>query len=189
MTPLVISIRFPEWIEPFQLRLGQVYATTESRMQLAIELARQNVRHQTGGPFGAAVFGQDDGRLVSLGVNLVVNQGCSLAHAEMVALTAAQKTLGTHTLALDKTGRRHQLVTSVAPCAMCLGAIPWSGIHSLVCGAPEQDAREIGFDEGDKPAAWIQLLTTRGIEVETEILREEARSVLRDYRNSGGSIY
>ncbi len=189
MTSLAFSIQFPEWIEPYQSRLGQVFATVDSRMRLAIELARQNVQHRTGGPFGAAVCEQDSGKLVSLGVNLVVNQGCSLAHAEMVALAAAQQTLGTHNLALEQTGQKHQLVTSAAPCAMCLGAIPWSGIHSLVCGAHEQDAREIGFDEGDKPASWGQLLGLREIAVKTGVLRDEARSVLQEYKASGGSLY
>jgi tRNA(Arg) A34 adenosine deaminase TadA len=189
MRASAFSIQLPDWTTSFHARPGEVFTTLASRMQLAIELARQNVQHRTGGPFGAAVFEQESGQVVALGVNLVVDQHCSLAHAEMVALALAQQHLGTHSLAPEQTGRVHQLVTSVAPCAMCLGAIPWSGIRSLICGAPEQDAREIGFDEGDKPAAWIEMLSKRGIEVETGVLRDQARCVLQDYRTQGGSIY
>jgi len=189
MQPQTFSIQLPDWTTSFHSRPGQVFAPLESRMQLAIDLARQNVQHRTGGPFGAAVFERDSGTLVSLGINLVVDQHCSLAHAEMVALALAQQHLGTHSLAPEQTGRIYQLVTSVAPCAMCLGAIPWSGIRSLICGAPEQDAREIGFDEGDKPTAWIESLAARGIDVETGVLRDQARCVLQDYRTQGGNIY
>ena len=41
-----------------------------------------------------------------------------------------------------------EMVASTQPCAMCLGATPWSGIRRLVCGARDEDAEEIGFDEG-----------------------------------------
>ena len=37
-------------------------------------------------------------------------------------------------------GRAFELVTTTEPCAMCLGAIPWSGLSSVVCGARDQDA-------------------------------------------------
>jgi tRNA(Arg) A34 adenosine deaminase TadA len=47
------------------------------------------------------------------------------------------------------------MVVSTEPCALCLGAIPWSGIRRLVCGARDEDARSIGFDEGEKVPYWI----------------------------------
>ncbi|HET8898039.1 MAG TPA: nucleoside deaminase, partial [Rhodanobacteraceae bacterium] len=65
----------------------------ESRIALAIELSRQNVLHGTGGPFGAVVF-DDAGRVVAAGVNRVMPQHCSVAHAEMMAYMAAQARLG-----------------------------------------------------------------------------------------------
>jgi hypothetical protein len=69
----------------------------------------------------------------------------------------------------DLGGPRHplyELVASTQPCAMCLGATPWSGVRHLVCGARDEDAEEIGFDEGMKPADWIRSLEERGITVE-----------------------
>jgi tRNA(Arg) A34 adenosine deaminase TadA len=72
---------------------------------------------------------------------------------------------------------------------MCLGALPWAGIHSLVCGAREEDARAVGFDEGDKPADWIAGLERRGIRVTRDVRREEARQILEDYVRRGGVVY
>jgi tRNA(Arg) A34 adenosine deaminase TadA len=155
-------------------------------MRLAIELARQNVVRRTGGPFGAAVFEAAGGMLVSVGVNLVEASNCSLAHAEMIAIALAQQALGHYDLGAAGT---YELVTSVEPCAMCLGAIPWSGLRRVVCGAHGEDAAAIGFDEGVKPADWIGALRQRGIEVIRDMEREDARAVLQQYGQTGGLIY
>lgn len=189
MKKAVITIQLPDWMHQIDTAYSQPYSSRESKMKLAIRLAQQNVQFQTGGPFGAAVFEQDSGYLIAMGVNLVCNQHCSLAHAEMVALAQAQQRLRTHSLAPKHTGHRYQLVTSVAPCAMCLGAIPWSGVRSLICGARGEDAEGIGFDEGAKPDAWIGGLQGRGIEVFTDVLRDQALHVLQDYRTRGGELY
>ncbi len=156
-------------------------------MRFVIDLARHNIEHRTGGPFGAAVFETETGRLVAAGVNLVEPANCSVAHAEMVALTLAQQTVGHYDLSCA--GIARELVTSTEPCAMCLGAIPWSGVRRVVCGARGEDACEIGFDEGAKPADWVGALKARGIEVVCDVLRPEAIAVLQDYLTSGGRIY
>ena len=72
---------------------------------------------------------------------------------------------------------------------MCLGAVPWSGVRSLVCGARDEDARSIGFDEGDKPGDWVASLSGRGIRVQRDVCRAAAAGVLRDYIASGGKLY
>lgn len=157
-------------------------------MRFVIELARRNIEHCTGGPFGAAVFEAQSGRVVGVGVNLVETSNCSLAHAEMIAIALAQQTAGGYDLGAQGLPR-HELVTSTEPCAMCLGAIPWSGLRRVVCGARGEDAAAIGFDEGAKPADWVGELRRRGIEVVRDVLREEARAVLQQYANAGGLIY
>jgi tRNA(Arg) A34 adenosine deaminase TadA len=155
-------------------------------MQFAIELARRNIEQRTGGPFGAAVFEADSGRLVSVGVNLVEASKCSIAHAEMIAITLAQRAVGHYDLGA---AGDYELATSTEPCAMCLGAIPWSGLRRVVCAAHGEDAAAIGFDEGAKPADWIGELQKRGIEVARGVLRDQARALLRQYARSGGLIY
>lgn len=155
-------------------------------MQLAIALSRESVRQNTGGPFGAVVAHEQTGEVVSVGINLVTTAGLSIAHAEMVALSLAQLSKGQWNL--SQTGPM-QLITSCEPCAMCFGALPWSGISSLVCGARKQDAEAAGFDEGDKPDEWVESLQRRGIEVQRGVLRSEAAGVLAYYSDNGGQIY
>jgi tRNA(Arg) A34 adenosine deaminase TadA len=157
-------------------------------MDFVIRLADRNVQEGSGGPFGAAVFERDSGLLVAVGVNVVVASHCSHAHAEMVALALAQQQRGTHDLGSANLPA-HELVTSCEPCAMCLGAIPWSGVKRVVCGARDEDARAIGFDEGSKPADWQQALTSRGIEVQTDVLRKAAAAVLQRYAGMEGIRY
>jgi len=157
-------------------------------MQLVLKLAQLNIEQETGGPFGAGIFESKSGRLISVGVNLVESANCSVAHAEMVAIAIAQRVIGSYDLSSGK-GEAYQLVTSTEPCAMCLGAIPWSGVRSVVCGARDEDARSIGFDEGIKPPKWAKSLDSRGISVFRDVLREQAKAVLLEYGRRGGLIY
>ncbi len=180
------TLSLPDWVTAFLAGQPEVFADLNIRMKLAVTLSSLNIEHQTGGPFGAAIFDISSGTLISAGVNIVVPGKCSLAHAEMVAIALAQKALGTHDLGSRGTC---QLVTSCQPCAMCLGAIPWSGIKSLVCGARGEDAEAIGFDEGAKPNKWIDHLHRRGIETTCDILRQQAAEVLSRYGVQGGVRY
>jgi len=188
MPPSKIQLQLPDWLSDFTASHHQAVASAEERMHLAIDLARLNIEHKTGGPFGAAVFDMESHALVSAGVNLVIPSNCSMAHAEMVAITLAQQKLGTFDLGA-KGLPRFELVTSSEPCAMCFGALPWSGIRHLACGAKAEDARAIGFDEGPIHPQWIDELKKRGITVDIEVCRDVARDVLSRYANSEGVIY
>ena len=170
-----VALRLPDWVG--ETLADRVYPTVEDRMRLAVELSRLNVRHGTGGPFGAAIFERETGELLAPGVNLVVGSNCSVAHAEMVAIMVAQQTIEDFDLG-GEDRPPYELVASTEPCAMCLGATPWSGVRCLVCGARDEDASAIGFDEGEKPAGWVTALERRGITVVRDVLREEAASVL-----------
>jgi tRNA(Arg) A34 adenosine deaminase TadA len=183
-----IVLQLPGWVESAQAGSEQVYLTVEERMRLVIKLAQMNIEHETGGPFGAAIFESDSGRLISAGVNLVESADCSVAHAEIIAIAVAQRVIGCYDLA-GREDASYQLVTSTEPCAMCLGAIPWSGVRSVVCGARDEDARSIGFDEGHKPPDWVKSLENRGISVVRDVLREQAKAVLLEYGGRGGLIY
>ena len=182
-----IVLRLPQWLRALVQQGDLALESTESRMRFAIELARQNIEHRTGGPFGAAVFETASGRVIGVGVNLVEASNCSMAHAEMIAIALAQQTVGQYDL--SAAGGVYELATSMEPCAMCLGAIPWSGLGRVICGAHGEDAAAIGFDEGAKPADWVGELRKRGIEVARDVLRDEARAVLQQYAQAGGLIY
>lgn len=176
----------PSWLEALARQERHVFTSAESRMRFVIELARQNIEQRTGGPFGAAVFEANSGRLVSVGVNLVEASHCSMAHAEMIAIALAQRAVGHYDLGA---AGDYELATSTEPCAMCLGAIPWSGVRRVVCAAHGEDATAIGFDEGAKPVGWVGELQKRGIEVVRDVRRDEARAVLQQYAKAGGLIY
>lgn len=187
MRVAAVKWSLPDWLSRMKL-VGAKFPSLIERMNLVIDLASRNVARRTGGPFAAAVFEQDSGRLVAPGVNMVIPTACSHAHAEMVALAMAQRKLRTYDL--GGVGLpRHELVNSCEPCAMCFGAIPWSGVRRVVCAASSEDARAIGFDEGPRPANWIQELEQRQITVTTGIRRAAARQVLRIYKKTGGTIY
>ena len=176
----------PHWLEKFVSEWPEELISPEQRMRLAVALSAENVRHHTGGPFGAIVVEESSNRLVGVGVNLVTTLELSIAHAEMVAISLAQSGLKNWNLGANTDV---QLVTSCEPCAMCFGAVPWSGVASLVWGAGREDAEAAGFDEGDKPVNWMETLEKRGIRTQGEVLREDAAAVLAHYARREGAIY
>lgn len=185
MTPPSISISYPDWVAG-HVDWDRRYASDAEKMGLAIDLSLQNVVRGTGGPFGAAVFEMDTGRLVSVGMNRVVPLNNCMLHAEAVALMMAGSRVGSYSLG---EGARHELVTSCAPCAMCLGAAHWSGVRRIVCGATSEDAERIGFDEGPVFDASHEYLASRGIRIDHQVLRAEACAVLDLYASRSGRIY
>lgn len=160
-------------------------ADPESRMRTVIRWAGENIARREG-PFAAGVFDLESGHCVAAGVNRVLSTGCSVAHAEMMAMMLAQTALGVVNLA-DK--GRFVLCTSAQPCSQCFGGIPWSGVTAVEFGATREDVEAIGFDEGPCPDNWRQLLEARNIRVTGPLLREQAAAVLKDYAGAGGALY
>jgi tRNA(Arg) A34 adenosine deaminase TadA len=186
MLPAQLHLTLPLWLRE-GIDDARLYADDDAKVALAIELARGNVENRSGGPFGAAVF-TGAGRLVAVGVNRVVPQSCSVAHAEMMAYMLAQQRLQRYRLNED--GTRFILATSAQPCCQCYGATVWAGIDELLIGARAGDVEELTeFDEGPLPADWIDELEKRGIRVKRDILREAARQVFVRYRELGGAAY
>ena len=181
-----IIIEIPDWAA--NIAQPGNYLSDADRMTLAIALARRNVETRSGGPFGAAVFERPGGRLVGIGVNLVQPMRNSALHAEVVAIMAAEQNRGSFTLGKEA-GPEHELVTSCEPCAMCLGAIHWSGVSRLVTGATKADVEATGFDEGPIFPESYRFLEQRGLVVRHEVLRSEARAVLDLYKKMNGEIY
>jgi tRNA(Arg) A34 adenosine deaminase TadA len=183
MLPLQLHLTLPPWIGDV-VDTNKRYQSDEERVGLAIELSRQIVERGGGGPCGAAVFNNHSGRLVAVGVNRVVPQSCSVAHAEMMVIMIAQQRLSRHRLNED--GGHYVLATSSQPCCQCYGASVWDGIDELLIGARSEDVEELtDFDEGPLPTDWIGELERRNISVRRDILRDQARAVLATYGASG----
>ena len=182
-----IQIHYPDWVHEI-VDWERVYRTDDEKMRLAIELSRENVKRETGGPFGAAIFERDSGSLVSVGMNSVVRLSNCTLHGEMVAFMMAQRRVGSFTLGAPGQAA-HELFSSCDPCAMCLGATLWSGVKRMVCGASREDATGLQFEEGPVFRESYAYLETRGIDVRRNVLREEAKVVMERYRAGGGRIY
>lgn len=106
-------------------------------MQIADELAKQNLVTNNGGPFGAVIV--KDGTIVGVGNNHVLENNDPTAHGEVMAIRDACKNLNTY----DLSGC--ELYTSCYPCPMCLSAIMWSNIKTVYYGNTKEDAANIGF--------------------------------------------
>lgn len=182
-----LNVSLPAWcVDYFKRAAHKTYNNDAERMKIAVELSDLNVKKQTGGPFGAAVFNLETGDIVSVGVNRVVPQSVSCAHAEVMALSTAQKRIGSFDLSAGQ-GGQFGLYSSSQPCIMCLGACLWSGIKLLACGARGHEDVEFatGFDEGPVPEDWVEQCRRRGIEVVCDLLRDQACDVLKEYAATG----
>ena len=182
-----VVVDAPAWAIAME-RDAKPFHNDEDRMRFVIALARENVRRESGGPFGAAVFERVSGRLVALGVNSVILLQNSALHAEMMALMRAQAHVKRYSLGLPELPS-HELFTSCAPCAMCLGGVLWSGVERVVFAATRDDAASLAFDEGPVFPESYEYLRQRGIDVRAGSGRDEAKAVLDEYRARGGIIY
>lgn len=185
----LFTVALPEWLKEMQHDLPFLLKSNIERVQLVNRLALENVARKTGGPFAAIVCEKDSGRLVSVGVNRVIDQNCSSAHAEVVALSLAQKTLGCFDLGGE--GKpAHELIVNWMPCAMCFGALCWSGIRSLVVAGVGNELEAItGFDEGPLTPKWRQELSNRGISFIGNVDKSAAIKTFEAYMKSGQLVY
>jgi tRNA(Arg) A34 adenosine deaminase TadA len=183
------TLALPDWVREEQQRLPALMPTLEARMDAVIHFARLNFERGTGGPFAAGVFERDSGKLIVIGVNRVVASNCSSAHAEVMALSLAQRHLGTYDLG-GAGLPTHQMVVNWLPCAMCFGALLWSGVRSLVIAGSGAELEQItGFDEGPIHPEWEKELAKRGIELVNHVQREKALEGYRAFAASGSRVY
>jgi hypothetical protein len=92
-----ISFQYPDWIEQ-AVDWSRACKSDEERMRLAIAISRANIEHG-GGPFGAAIFELESGRIVSAGMDCVVERSNCTLHGEMVAFMMAQQRVRSYTVA------------------------------------------------------------------------------------------
>lgn len=182
------SATLPPWLIDGLPALPTHIADREDRIRLANDLADRNWRAGNGGPFAALVVDSATGELVSVGVNVVLSSGVSSTHAEVMALSLAQRALGRWNLGAE--GAQLELVVNWRPCVMCYGATMWSGIRSLVIAGEGPLLEELtGFDEGPLVADWAEQFERRGISVTVGTHHDEAVAVFRAYGESDAVVY
>lgn len=106
-------------------------------IEVAKELAEENLVTNDGGPFGACVV--KNGKIIGKGSNSVIKDNDPTAHAEINAIRNACKNINSYDL------EGCELYTTSYPCPMCLSAIIWSNIKIVYYGNTKKDAEEIGF--------------------------------------------
>ncbi|MBF4603161.1 nucleoside deaminase [Curtobacterium sp. VKM Ac-2884] len=115
----------------------------EQHLRRAIEVAR-SARAHGNHPFGAVLVAPD-GSVALEAENSVTTESDATNHAETNLVSKASRTIPRDQL------EEYTLVTSCEPCAMCSGAIYWSGIGTVVYGLSETGLRELTGDHPDNP--------------------------------------
>ena len=178
----------PDWLIDDLDTLPRVLPTVEERMRLVNDLADRNWRAGNGGPFAAIVVDDATGELVSVGVNVVLSSGLTASHAEVTALSLAQRALGRWDLGAG--GADLSLVVNWRPCVQCYGATMWSGVRSLVVAGEGALLEELtGFDEGPVVEDWAEQFEQRGIRVTIGVGYDDAVAVYRAYGESDSVVY
>lgn len=183
------SVALPEWlVDDLDDLAARPLETTEQRMSLANELADRNWRAGNGGPFAAIVVDRASGALVSVGVNIVLSSDLSGMHAEMMALSLAQRAVGRWDLGVE--GADLELVVNWRPCVMCYGATMWSGVRALTIAGEGAEVEQLtGFDEGPMPEDWAGEFGRRGIRVSVGVGHDDAIDVFRAFGASDAVVY
>lgn len=141
-------------------------------MKRAIELAQMGVEMNLGGPFGCVVA--KDGEIVGEGSNQVTSSNDPTAHAEVIAIREACKSLNTFQL----TGCT--IYTSCEPCPMCLGAIYWARPAKVFYACTRDDAAAIGFDD-DFIYQELEKTNTEREMALLNMMRDEALAVFNEW--------
>ncbi len=150
-------------------------------MELAVERAFSTMRLGHGGPFGAAIV--KNGQLVALASNSVLSDRDATAHAEVNAIRAAGKVLGTH----DLSGC--ELYATGYPCPMCLAAIVWANIRTVYYGCTPEEAENIGFRD-DFIYRWFENHRAEPVLVTFKLLgHERSRALFDSYAAEKRTVY
>ncbi len=127
-------------------------------------------------PFGAILVA-GNGAVLAVAENSQITEEQILAHAEMNLLHRAVQDFTPDVLATST------LYASAEPCAMCAGAIFWSGISRLVFGLSAERLHQL---TGFSPRALIpsarDILASAGRQVEIvgPVFESEAEAILRE---------
>ena len=146
--------------------------TPQHWMRHAIQLSREKMLANEGGPFGAVIVCEQ--QLLAEGWNMVTSHNDPTAHAEIVAIRRACRQLGRFTL------HGCELYSSCEPCPMCLAAAYWARVDRIYFAGTRQDATAAGFDD-----EWLYCEINRPqAEKKTptiQLLQPEAQSVFQEW--------
>ena len=125
--------------------------------------------HQGEVPVGAVIVLNDE--IIARSHNMVESDRRSYAHAEMLAIDAAEKLLDAKWL------RDATMYVTLEPCSMCAGAMVLARIKRLVIGAADPKTGACG---SVLSVADSDVLNHR-IEMTTGVLEEECSNILKEF--------
>ena len=147
-------------------------STDHQRIREVISIAK-NAAFKGNRPFGALLVGAD-GTTLARAENSQATDRQVLAHAEMNLLHNAVQQFDNDVL------KGATLYTSAEPCAMCAGALFWSGIGRLVYGLSNQRLHQIHGATTrmlDVNAVDVLARAGRNVEIVGPVLEEEAATI------------
>ena len=143
-------------------------------MKIANQLAEENLKTNAGGPFGACIV--KNGEIIGKGSNHVLVNNDPTAHAEVMAIRDACKSINSY----DLSGC--ELYTSCFPCPMCMSAIIWANIDKVYYGNTDEDAERIGFRDKDIYDALAKIRNNEKTIIDLNCIdREETIKAFNDY--------
>lgn len=143
--------------------------------EYAIKEANYGVINNEGGPFGAVVVNKN-GKIIGVGHNKVLKNNDPTAHAEVMAIRDACKTLNTYDLTDCK------IYSTSEPCPMCLSAIIWSNIKEIYYGTNRREVSKIGFRDD----LIYNILEGKQKDILTikKITNQDCQNLLNNYKNT-----
>lgn len=149
--------------------------TDKEYMNLAIELSKK-----ADYPYGAVIV-KDNKIIGRSDANTTVSKS-GFSHAELRAIEDAMDHLGGHLCA--EGGNGATIYSSCEPCAMCMGAILYTGISRLVYGATLEDSKECVNEILAHSKDVAEVCFNRKIEIIPEFEREEAVKALKEWKEN-----
>jgi len=154
-------------------------------MRRAFEVAREAAA-RGGYPFGAVLAGPDGTVLAEAGNTCAPTLGDVTAHAERLLIATVAQAYSRDFL------RTCTLYASGEPCAMCAGAIYWSGVGRVVFGQSVESLKQTNPDDGvsprlDMPCRAVFATGLPPTEVIGPLLEDEAAALqaLRPHSGAG----
>lgn len=145
----------------------------EKFIDIAIELSKKAVY-----PYGAIIV--KNGEIIGRSDSNVPVSKTAYSHAELRAIEDAMDHLGGHLCAQG--GKDCVIYSSCEPCAICMGAILYTGIEKLVYGATLEDSKECVNDILVKAQVVANNCKNRNIEIVSELHRHKAIEALKNFK-------
>lgn len=143
--------------------------STERFLCEAIDLARDNVR-RGGRPFGAVLV--KDGVVIATGVNEITTTGDPTTYAELQAIRAASRALGSPRL--DGCA----IYASGHPCPMCLAAMHLTGVTEVTYAYSNADGEPYGLSTAAVYAEMARPVAAQSLNVAYLPVRQEGQEDL-----------